>query len=203
MRQAALLPRGKRLSTVERRAAPRGIWLVIAITALLLAVTGGTLSIRRLVADDPHSTGTAVLGGLLAQPHDAGWVGMDGHQMDNQGGYQMPAQMMPGAPTGDDMRLGVPLTLTNTSDEPRLFDLAAEFALGGGRTGGARAPHSDTFGTLPRLAPGSAIDGVIYFDTVVPGAGDPPLYLRWTRDGRTVRLSIPMTGSTPEHGHTS
>jgi hypothetical protein len=127
---------------------------------------------------------------------------MDGHDQNGQGGYQMPAQMMPGAPVGDDMRFGVPLTLVNTSADMRRFSLAEEFFLRGGRTDDARAMHSDTFGKLNRLNPGSAVDGVLYFDTVVPGAGDPPLYLEWRRDGDTTRLAIPLlTGDLPGHGH--
>jgi hypothetical protein len=126
---------------------------------------------------------------------------MDSHNMDNQGGYQMPAQMMPGAPTGDDMRLGVPLTLVNTGDSVRQFNLGDEFLLGGGRNEEPRSLHSDTFGQLARLAPGSAVDGVLYFDTIVPGSDDPPLYLQWKRDGRTMLISIPMAGQAPQHNH--
>lgn len=126
---------------------------------------------------------------------------MDSHA-DNQGGYQMPAQMMPGAPVGDDMRFGVPLTLVNTSDDVREFNLAGEFFLSGGRLDTPRVPHSDTFGKLTRLSPGSAVDGVIYFDTTVPGSTDPPLVLQWRRAGDAVALAIPMlAGKAPEHGH--
>jgi len=54
---------------------------------------------------------------------------------------------------------------------------------------------------LTRLGPGSAVDGVIYFDTVVPGAGDPPLYLEWRRDGDTAQIAIPLlAGGAPDHG---
>jgi hypothetical protein len=123
------------------------------------------------------------------------------HGTHDQGGYQMPAQMMPGAPAGDEMRFGVPLTLVNTSGDVRRFNLAEEFVLRGGRIEQPRAPHSDTFGRLARLGPGSAVDGVIYFDTVVPDAGDPPLYLEWRRDGDTTRLAIPLlAGGAPDHG---
>jgi hypothetical protein len=129
---------------------------------------------------------------------------MDSHNMDGQGGYQMPAQMMPGAPTGDDMRFGVPLTLMNTSSQVRQFNLAEEFFLSGGRTGDPRVLHSSTFGPLTRLAPGSAVDGVLYFDTVVPAAGDPPLHLQWRRGGDSTRLAIPLlaSGTSNHDGHT-
>jgi hypothetical protein len=128
---------------------------------------------------------------------------MDGHNMDNQGGYQMPAQMMPGAPAGDDMRFGIPLSLVNTSGEVRQFTLAEEFFLAGGRNDTPRALHSDTFGRLSRLGAGSAVDGVLYFDTVVPAAGDPPLLLEWRRDGDTTRMAIPLlaNGNSNHGGH--
>jgi hypothetical protein len=141
---------------------------------------------------------TATLGGLTAKPHDAGWLAMDNH-MDDQGGYQMPAQMMPGAPVGNDMRLGVPLTLVNTSDDTLPFNLLDEFFLAGGRNQEARQLHSDTFGALARLAPGGAVDGILYFDTEVPAPSDPPLYLGWKRDGSEARIAVPLTGTSPDH----
>lgn len=125
---------------------------------------------------------------------------MDSHDMDKQGGYQMPAQMMPGAPAGDDMRLGVPLTLVNTGKDMREFNLVAEFSLSGGVDDAPRPLHSDTFGPLPRLSPGSAVNGILYFDTIVPDGGDPPLYVQWKRDGTTIHLAIPMAGAPDHHG---
>lgn len=125
---------------------------------------------------------------------------MDSHDTDDQGGYQMPAQMMPGAPVGNDMRLGVPLTLENTSRDVRQFNLADEFSLVGGLNDAPRPLQADTFGRLPRLTPGSAVDGVLYFDTVVPDSNDPPLYLEWNRAGHTVRLAIPLAGADHDHG---
>jgi hypothetical protein len=203
MRQSALPARGGQ--GARGRAQPpvsgakvRGIWLGLAFVVLLLAVAGTGLLVQRRSAapiDD-----TAALGGLSVRLHDAGWVSMD-HTMDNQGGYQMPAQMMPGAPVGDDMRFGVPLSLVNTSGDVRGFNLAEEFFLRGGRTEQPRALHSDTFGQLARLGPGNGVDGVLYFDTVVPDADDPPLYLEWRRDGDTTTLAIPLlAGGAPDHG---
>lgn len=205
MRQAALLTRGAR-GARERHSPPDGgvhlrwIWFALAVSALLLAAGGtGLLVHRRSAAPADH---TASLGGLSVRLGDAGWLSMD-HSADNQGGYQMPAQMMPGAPVGDEMRFGVPLTLINTSGQLRRFNLAQEFFLGGGRIDKPRSPHSDTIGLLTRLSPGSAVDGVVYFDTVVPAVGDPPLYLEWRRDGDLTRLAIPlMEGGAGDHnGH--
>jgi len=199
VRQATLPSRRSAPSPAKTRPSPRAAWLSVVTVALLIAVVGAVLQVRRGSAAEAHLQGTGSLGGLTARLHDAGWLSMDSHDMDNQGGYQMPAQMMPGAPAGDDMRLGVPLTLVNTGALLRQFNLAEEFSLGGGRNREPRLLHSDTFGQLSRLAPGSAVDGVLYFDTVVPGDGDPPFYLQWTRDGRTVRIAVPMAGKAADH----
>lgn len=202
MRPAVLSRPGRAPGTATRSGVPAR-WLVIGAAALLIMLASVALQVRRQAAAeaDPRASGT--LGGLSAQLDTAGWVSMDAHSQSDAGGYQMPAQMMPGAPEGDDMRLGVSLTLVNTDRRVREFDLATEFFLGGGRNEQLRPLHSDTFGGLARLSPDSAVDGFLYFDTVVPGAADPPLYLQWTRDGRTIRLAVPLTGSTPGHGHAS
>ncbi|WP_035795560.1 hypothetical protein [Kitasatospora mediocidica] len=122
-------------------------------------------------------------------------VSPDGSLDDSQGGYQMPAQMMPGAPAAGEVRLGVPLTLENTGGGPLDFGVSQEFQLGGGKAGGPRTAHSDTFGGLAQLAPHNAVRGVVYFDTPPPGAGDPPLYLLWKRGGQTRRLLLSVTGT--------
>lgn len=194
-----------------RQAAPagnrwlgRGTWVAVAVLALVVAVVGSSLLVRRLAAADAPEANTATLGGLTARLGNAGWLSMDGHMSDDQGGYQMPAAMMPGAPVGDDMRFGVPLTLVNTGDLGRQFNLVEEFFLRGGTSVEPRPVTADTFGKLLRLSPGSAVDGVLYFDTVVPGATDPPLFLEWQRGGDTVRLAIPRLtggGQVPGHGH--
>jgi hypothetical protein len=201
MRKRALLARDKRSRTASSSGEVKVLraWLAFGVTAFLLAALGTGLMIRNRSGAPADYSET--LGGLSVQLHNAGWLTMDGHDMGAQGGYQMPAQMMPGAPAGDDMRFGVPLTLINTSGGDRRFNTAEEFFLRGGPSGDTVAPHSDTFGRLGRLSPGSAVDGVLYFDTTVPDAGDPPLYLEWRRDGDTTRLAIPlMAGGQPQHG---
>jgi hypothetical protein len=157
--------------------------------------------VARFTAAAPSPAGSATVDGLAVDVHESGWVPMDAHTMDSQSGFQMPAQMMPGAPAGDDMRLGIALTLLNTDDRVIEFNLADEFVLVGGTIDGAVRPHSDTFGLLDRLTPGSAVNGVLYFDTVVPAPTDPPLVLRWTRDGETVDLGVPLDRSAPTHTH--
>ena len=183
-------------------AAVRTIWIILAATVLLLAAVGTGLLMRYKSATPTDQV--AAIGDLSVRLHDAGWINMDGHDQANQGGYQMPAQMMPGAPAGDEMRFGVPLTLVNTGGKFLRFSLVEEFFLRGGRTDEPRRLHSDTFGQLARLGPGNAIDGVLYFDTIVPAAADPPLYLEWRRDGDTSILAIPLlAGGIPDHdgGH--
>ena len=197
MRRVVVTPRRGRTLAVAAEPSIRGAWLVVAVLAVVGAVVGGGLLVRDRFAGQ-RLPETATLGGLTARLHDAGWLSMEMHQA-MQGGYQMPAQMMPGAPPGDELRLGVPLTLVNTSGEARAFRLVDEFFLAGGRITTPRGLHSDTFGTLPRLAPGSGVDGVIYFDTVVPSESDPPLYLIWRRGGETVQLAIPRISNAPDH----
>ena len=102
----------------------------------------------------PDLPPSAEVDGLAIDLRDAGWVPMDAHAMDSQGGYQMPAQMMPGAPAGDEMRLGIAVTLLNTDVEVREFNLGEEFVLVGGVIDGTVRLHSDTFGLLRRLDPG-------------------------------------------------
>ena len=152
-------------------------------------------------ADGPVS---AQVDGLAIDLHNAGWVPMDAHAMDSQGGFQMPAQMMPGAPAGDEMRLGIAVTLLNTADVVSEFNLGEEFVLVGGVIDGSVRMHSDTFGLLRRLGPGSGVNGVLYFDTTVPAAGDPALVLRWSRSGETVDVGIPLGSANPApHPHAS
>lgn len=203
MRQAAVMQPAQKRSAPGSRPVVRGAWIAVIVVALLTAIAGTGLVVRRFTGAGAPISGAATLGGLSARLHDSGWLSMDDAHHDDQGGYQMPAQMMPGAPAGDDRRIGVPLTLVNTGDRVRRFNLAEEFFLRGGRENGPRTLHSDTFGPLSRLGPGSAVDGVLYFDTVVPGPDDQPLYLEWRRDGQTVPLAITMLGQAPaphEHG---
>jgi hypothetical protein len=187
------------------RTANRSRGTVALIGFVLLCTAAGVwLVVARFVATPPVPGMTATVDGLAVDVHEAGWVPMDAHTMDSQSGFQMPAQMMPGAPAGDDMRLGIALTLLNTEHRVVEFNLVDEFVLVGGTIDGAVRLHSDTFGLLGRLTPGSAVNGVLYFDTVVPSPTDPPLVLRWVRDGQTTDLGVRLGEANPApHPHGS
>lgn len=184
-------------------AAVRALCVVVVVAAVALAATGTVLLRERQAQAAAKPAATATLGGLKAAPGRAGWAAMANHDMDMKNGYQMPSAMMPGAPEGDEMRLGVPITLTNTTGKTRTFDLGREFRLGGGGLKAPRTMHSDNLGELPRLNPGNAVQGFLYFDIKVPAAGDPPLHLLWQRDGDEQRLTVRMIGSKPAHEHGS
>ena len=172
------------------------------IVALAVLVAAAGLSVARLLPDRPaEPVASTTLGGLTATTSAARWAAMTGHDMSGSG-FQMPAQMMPGAPEGDDLRLGVELTLANEDSAERTFDLPAEFSIVGGRLGDPRPLHADTFGKLPRLGAGSRVKGVLYFDVPAPAAGDPPLVVIWRRGGHERRLAVDLTGAAPEH-HTN
>lgn len=184
--------------------APAGTTVVAAVVLVTVASLGA-FAWQRLAGPSDMAT-TANLGGLTAEVQQAGWVHFDhGHVMDLDGGpgFMMPDQMMPGAPSlaGDQARIGITVTLANTGSRAVEFNLAAEFSVTGG---GDREPQplvADSFGALPRLAPGAAINGTLYFDVATPLAGDPPLYLVWQRDGRTARLAVPAGEQLPGHEH--
>lgn len=200
-----------------------------AVTAVAVAVAAaGLLVAARLALPGPATaeSGQAEVDGLATAVGTASWMDMKdmnaggliavptGTQapaspgsivvppLPQQGGYQMPAQMMPGMPPEGQARLTVPVTLRNTTDKVRTFDIPAEFVLRGGAGDKTRELYGDTIGSLPRLAPGNAVTGVLYFDLEPPQPGDPPLYLQWTRSGKTVRLSLSPTGkAVPHEGH--
>ncbi len=178
--------------------------VVVLLAAALLSTVAGVWLTLDLTRRPPGPIGrTATVGGITAQVQPGGWLAMAPHTMDGQGGYQMPSQMMPGAPEGDQLRLGIPVVLSNPTGVARQFHLLDEFVLVGGATSDPVLLHSDTFGTLDRLNPGAGVSGVLYFDTTVPGRSDPPLLLRWTRAGRTVNLTVPIGGATAaphQHG---
>lgn len=197
LRGRANLRPGRRPATKGRR-----ILLAAVVAVAVLSALAGAMMIasRR---PQPALQSSATVAGITASLHTAGWLSMEAHEMDTDGGYQMPAQMMPGAPPGDELRLGIPVTLRNATGQARAFDLAKEFFLVGGGSDKPVNLVADTFGTLTRLNPESGVDGVLYFDTTVPAAGADPLVLRWIRAGHTIDLAVPWSGAStpPTHHH--
>lgn len=210
---------GSARSAWPRKRGARPIWRAVLrpqrggryawghIALVVLAVLSATTGMWILATRTNGPAGlpvSAEVDGLAIGLYEAGWVPMDAHSMDSQGGFQMPAQMMPGAPAGNEMRLGIAVTLLNTADGVREFNLGEEVVLVGGVVDGAVRLHSDTFGLLQRLGPGSAVNGVLYFDTTVPATSDPALVLRWSRSGETFDLAIPLGSVRPApHPHIS
>lgn len=189
------------------RLAPRpstraGMVFVLVLVGLITLASGGTLAWQRFLAPPSVAgSGVATLDGLTTEVRAAGWVDFDmGHVMDGEGGFMMPDQMMPGAPSGEQVRLGVTLTLRNTDSHAHGFNLVDEFWLIGGGVSDSRPLSADTVGGLARLGPGAAVDGVLYFDVVLASESD-PLYLEWRRGGDAVRIPVPPTDEPPGHQH--
>lgn len=181
------------------RAVRSRIVIVIA-AALAVAIFGVT---RLFTAQDSvaEAAPTASLDGLNAQVTTAKWSTMDHDMSPNAPGYQMPPQMMPGMPEQGKQRLSVSVEVTNTSAETRPLRPAEEFALRAGEGAPLIAPHSDTFGDLPRLAPRNGIRGVLYFDLPADELSDSPGWIEWTHGGTTSRLTLPLNGVQPQPGH--
>lgn len=189
------------------RLAPRpstrtGTVMVLVLVGLITLASGGMLVWQRFLAPPSvASGGVATLDGLTTEIRAASWVDFDmGHVMDGEGGFMMPDQMMPGAPSGEQVRLGVTLTLRNTDSRTHGFNLVDEFWLVGGGAGDPRPLSADTVGGLARLSPGAAVDGVLYFDVVIASESD-PLYLEWRRGGDAVHIPVPLTDERPGHQH--
>jgi hypothetical protein len=175
---------------------------LLAAIALLTAASLTLLGWQWLGAAPVAAGTSASIGGMTTDVGQAGWINFDmAHVMDGQGGFMMPDAMMPGAPRGDDVRLGVPVTLSNTSSRTIEFNVLSEFTLTGGGLADPIKPVADTLGNLSRLGPGSALDGVLYFDLVPPEPDAPPLYLHWSRDGGRVQIAVPFSDDDVPQQH--
>jgi hypothetical protein len=165
----------------------------------MAAITVAFFGVREFVSTTGESSAevsaSVNLSGLTASVGAADWVMMDHDMTSTAPGYQMPPAMMPGMPAEGDQRLAVTVTVVNTTGETRPLRPGKEFLL---RTESAEEPlppHSDTFGELPRLAPGSAVSGVLYFD-LPPHS---PAWIEWKHEGATARLAI--GGVAPPHSN--
>lgn len=172
-----------------------------AISALTVASLG-LLAWGWFTGTTVTAAGTAAnLDGATVDVRGAEWVFMD-HVDDGGGGFLMPDEMMPGAPTGDEVRLGVNVTLTNTRSRTHHFRLVDEFTMAAGEQPEPVPLSADTVGELGRLGPGSALHATLYFDVEVTDTDQlPPLYLQWTRGRDTVLIPVPTPGEAPVHQH--
>ncbi|MEV7187424.1 hypothetical protein [Kitasatospora sp. NPDC093102] len=109
--------------------------LAVVLLALAMAFGGAALWQYRNGEAAAQPALSAAMGGLDVTAGEARWAATDAHTMDGPqgGGYQMPAQVMPGAPEDGTMRLGIALTIADRGDEARLLDLDREFTHRGRR----------------------------------------------------------------------
>ena len=174
--------------------------MIVVVAALCVAIFGVT----RLFATPSGSdqvVQNATVDGLSTSVTTALWSKMDHDMAPDAPGYQMPPQMMPGMPEQGQERLVVSVTVTNTSDDTRPIRVGDEFALRVGASGQRVAPHSDTFGELPRLAAHNAVAGQLFFDLMREDLARSSGWLEWTHDGTTSRLAIPLDGTDTGMNH--
>jgi hypothetical protein len=172
-----------------------GITLVLLV-ALAVAFFGVRAYVSTIDNPPAAANASATLSGLTASVGSADWVMMDHDMSTAAPGYQMPPAMMPGMPAEGEQRLQVPVTVVNTTGETRPIRPGKEFLLRTESADTPLTPHSDTFGELPRLAPGSAVSGVLYFD-LPPHS---PEWIEWTHEGATARLAIGVAPPHSDHG---
>jgi hypothetical protein len=172
---------------------------LLMVLAAAVAVVGVTEAVNLLRAPAVVApVRAATFGGLTAQVNGAGWLDMN-HSAPLSG-FQMPAAMMPGMPTGDDQRLAVRITVENASDGTRALHPSAEFTL---RTAGGKhwTAVSTSFADLPRLGSGNAVDGSLYFDLPPADLTTDPFWLDWAHPDGHQQLAVPVAGAAPAHQH--
>lgn len=162
----------------------------------------GLVELVTLVRDRPAPVAvlTATVDGLTANVSEAGWLDMI---MPTQDGYQMPASMMPGMPADGSERLSVKLTVANGPGATRPLRMTDEFILRTSKDGKTWKAVGGTFGDLPRLAPQSAVTGVLFFDLPADELTKWTAWMDWSHQGVRTRLRIPLNGAAPVHSHTS
>jgi hypothetical protein len=173
--------------------------VVLVVVAALAVAAVGVVGLG--ASQDAPAARQADVDSLNARITSAGWTSMDHDMSSDAPGYQMPPAMMPGMPENGDQRLAVAVTVVNTSGETKPLRPGEEFAL---HTDGRRwAPHSNTFGDLPRLAPRNAVRGILFFDLPPAELTGSPAWIEWTHGDTANRLTIPMDGvsAPPNHSH--
>jgi hypothetical protein len=171
--------------------------LLLMLATLAAAAIGVGAMAAGTGAAPAASTGR--VGRLTASVGDAGWLGMDHDMSTTASGYQMPPAMMPGMPAAGDDRLSVAVTLVNTGPDTVILHPVDEFTLHAGPAATKVAAYGGTFGELPRLGPGAAVSGSLFFDLPPSQLDSAGAWLDWSRDGGSVRLSIPDAAMHMQH----
>lgn len=188
----------------RRGPAARRRTTVVATVAALTLASLSLLAWSRLAGPPPITEeATVSQDGLALAVEETEWAEMTAVE-DGEGGFVMPNSMMPDAPTGDQVRLGIGFTLTNPGSGTEPFDLLGEFTMSGGLEPEPLPLTADTVGHLNRLGPGTAVAGTLYFDIQVPDQTDPQLpqlYLEWSRGGSSVRIPVQLPGTEVPEPH--
>jgi hypothetical protein len=95
-------------------AAPKG--LVVAVVVATVVALVGVVFLGLMLRE--RNAGAVSVGGLTLRIQSAQWVQMEHGSQD---GFQMPAQMMPGAPSHDQQRLVLAVTISNRGDRAMQF----------------------------------------------------------------------------------
>jgi hypothetical protein len=175
--------------------------VLVVLTALVVAVFGAVQLLAEQDAPPATQEKMATVDSLTAQVTNAVWTDMDHDMSPNAPGYQMPPAMMPGMPDGGDQRIAVHVTVTNTASDTRPLRPGKEFTLRAGKDGREIAPHSHTFGDLPRLPAGNAVNGILFFDLPPAELAQSPALLEWKHGDSVARITLPMDGATPGQDH--
>ncbi|MFC0540583.1 DUF4352 domain-containing protein [Kutzneria chonburiensis] len=171
---------------------------IAGLLVMTAALAAAAIGVSAMVGPAGPAESSARVGGLTASVGDTGWLGMDHDMSTTASGYQMPPAMMPGMPASGDDRLSVAVTVVNTGTDTVTFHPATEFTLHAGPAATDVAVYGGTFGELPRLGPGAAITGTLFFD-LPPASLDRTAWLDWNRPGGAARLSIPDAAMTMNH----
>lgn len=183
---------------------------LVVILAAGVIVIGVAMTLRALLAPEVTAQlgDTLAVGGLHMTVASASWVAEhkhtddtneislapvqpDGRALDMSDGYAMPAAMMPGMPEKGLRRLRMVVTLANMSNHSQSVSIT-DFALVANH-GERWQPLAQSNFRHQQLAPGQAIEGVLFVD--IP-ADTPGLSVYWTRQAGVVRLPL---GAAPGH----
>jgi len=174
---------------------------IAGLLLMLAALAAASIGVSAMAASPgaaPVET-TAQVGRLTASVGDTGWLGMDHDMSTTASGYQMPPAMMPGMPATGDDRLSVAVTLVNSGPDTVTLHPVDEFTLHAGPSATKVPAYGGTFGELPRLGPGAAVSGVLFFDLPPAQLDSTGAWLDWSRAGGSARLSIPDAAMTMNH----